>query len=101
MCIPTVLHLCFQFYQATPAKKAPAKSRPKPVPKKRGRKPKQREEGVRTSGRGTTVLTEKTLPLGQKLTVIKGDIVDVNAQAYVHPTNSSLSLSGQVGELNP
>ena len=91
----------FSFYQTTPSKKSPAKSRPKPVPKKQGRKPKQREEGVRTSGRGTTVLTEKTLPLGQKLTVLKGDIVDVNAQAYVHPTNSSLSLAGQVGELKP
>lgn len=49
---------------------------------------------------GTTVLSERTLPLGQKLTVIKGSILDVKADAYVHPTNASFNLGGQVGELS-
>ena len=47
---------------------------------------------------GTTVLSERTLALGQTLTVIKGSIVDVKADAYVHPTNATFNLGGQVGE---
>jgi histone H2A len=85
----------------TPSKRnlkiaTPRKQRGKPVAKG-GRKGKQGGRGATTPGQNTTVLNEKTLPLGQKLTVIKGNILDVNAEAYVHPTNSSLNLAGQVG----
>ena len=55
--------------------------------------------GPSTPRGGTTVLSERTLPLGQTLTVIKGSILDVKADAYVHPTNASFNLGGQVGEL--
>lgn len=45
-----------------------------------------------------TVLSEKKLFLGQKLTVIQGDLSGVTADAAIHPTNASFSLSGEVGQ---
>ncbi|XP_013791614.1 core histone macro-H2A.1-like, partial [Limulus polyphemus] len=45
-----------------------------------------------------TVLSEKKLFLGQKLTVIQGGIVDVSADAIIHPTNASFYLGGEVGQ---
>lgn len=45
-----------------------------------------------------TVLSEKKLFLGQKLTVIQGDVTNVTADAAIHPTNANLSLSGEVGQ---
>lgn len=51
----------------------------------------------RRSGKGITVLSERKLNLGQKLTVVSGDIVDVKADAIVHPTSANYSMSGEVG----
>ena len=44
-----------------------------------------------------TLLSEKTLFLGQKLTVIQGDIASVGAEAIVHSTNSNWNMTGSVG----
>ena len=46
---------------------------------------------------GVTLLSEKTLFLGQKLTVIQGDIATVGADAIVHPTNSNWNMTGSCG----
>ncbi|XP_013781896.1 core histone macro-H2A.1-like [Limulus polyphemus] len=55
--------------------------------------------GSTVSGQGgITILSEKKLFLGQKLTVIQGDIVKITADAIVHPTNSSYFLGGEVGQ---
>lgn len=42
-------------------------------------------------------MSEKTLFLGQKLTVVQGDISAVDCDAIVHPTNATFSFSGEVG----
>ena len=47
---------------------------------------------------GITVLSEKSLFLGQKLTVIQGDVSQLTVDAVVHPTNSNFSLAGQCGK---
>ena len=44
------------------------------------------------------MLSEKTLFLGQKLTVIQGDIAQLTVDAVVHPTNGNFSLAGQCGQ---
>ncbi|XP_050405606.1 core histone macro-H2A.1 [Patella vulgata] len=46
---------------------------------------------------GFTTLSEKKLFLGQKLTVVKGDIVKMAADAIVHPTSSNYHMGGEVG----
>ncbi len=45
-----------------------------------------------------TVLSEKTLFLGQKLTVIQGDLAELTVDAVVHPTNATFNMTGQCGE---
>uniref|UniRef100_UPI00358DF934 core histone macro-H2A.1-like isoform X2 n=1 Tax=Myxine glutinosa TaxID=7769 RepID=UPI00358DF934 len=47
---------------------------------------------------GFTVLSTKTLFLGQKLEVVKTDISTMNCDAIVHPTSSTLSTAGEVGK---
>ncbi|KAL8617608.1 hypothetical protein ACOMHN_064698 [Nucella lapillus] len=54
-------------------------------------------KGAMAAG-GFTVLSEKKLFLGQKLTVLQGDLVKVCADAIVHPTNSSYFMGGEVGQ---
>lgn len=44
-----------------------------------------------------TVLSTKSLFLGQKLQVVQADISTVESDAVVHPTNSSLYTGGEVG----
>ncbi|XP_017275417.1 core histone macro-H2A.1 isoform X2 [Kryptolebias marmoratus] len=44
-----------------------------------------------------TVLSTKSLFLGQKLQVVQADISIVESDAVVHPTNSSLFSGGEVG----
>ncbi|CAH1246183.1 H2AFY [Branchiostoma lanceolatum] len=46
---------------------------------------------------GITILSEKKLFLGQKLTVIQGNIVNLPSDAVIHPTNDSFYLGGEVG----
>ncbi|XP_072302125.1 core histone macro-H2A.1 isoform X2 [Eucyclogobius newberryi] len=48
-------------------------------------------------GDSFTVLSTKSLFLGQKLQVVKADISCVDSDAVVHPTNSSLYSGGEVG----
>lgn len=58
---------------------------------------KQRKAATATVASGITVLSEKTLAQGQKLTVLQGNIAEMTVDAVVHPTNSNFSLSGQCG----
>lgn len=46
---------------------------------------------------GMTTVSEKTLFLGQKLTVIQGSISDLKCDAIVHPTNAVFNTTGEVG----
>ncbi|XP_018024509.1 core histone macro-H2A.1 [Hyalella azteca] len=50
-----------------------------------------------TAPNSFSVLSEKKLFLGQKLTVVQADIASVSADAVVNPTNSSFSLVGECG----
>lgn len=65
----------------SPAKKAPAAS-----PKKKS-----------GEASGIATLSEKTLFLGQKLTVVQGDITTLECDAIVHPTNAGFNTTGEVG----
>uniref|UniRef100_A0A8C5QC28 Core histone macro-H2A n=1 Tax=Leptobrachium leishanense TaxID=445787 RepID=A0A8C5QC28_9ANUR len=50
-----------------------------------------------TPADGFTVLSTKSLFLGQKLQVVKADIANLDSDAVVHPTNSDLYSGGEVG----
>ncbi|XP_047235104.1 core histone macro-H2A.1 isoform X2 [Girardinichthys multiradiatus] len=98
----------------TPVSPAPEK-KPKTVKKtaakklggkKAGRKTKRGEVSKSASADSTTegsladsftVLSTKSLFLGQKLQVVQADISAVESDAVVHPTNSSLYTGGEVG----
>ncbi|WP_411027205.1 hypothetical protein, partial [Salmonella sp. s54925] len=69
----------------------------KPVtPKKKesGKKAKTPKKDASSThpGPGFTVLSEKTLFLGQSLSVIQGNIANIEVDAVVNPTNGSFSL---------
>ncbi|KAM4819637.1 core histone macro-H2A.1 isoform 3-T3 [Thomomys bottae] len=96
-----------------PAKKAKSPSQKKPVSKKAGgkkgaRKPKKKQgevskaasadsttEGTPTDG--FTVLSTKSLFLGQKLQVVQADIASIGSDAVVHPTDNDFFVGGEVG----
>uniref|UniRef100_A0A4W6DNS0 MacroH2A.1 histone n=1 Tax=Lates calcarifer TaxID=8187 RepID=A0A4W6DNS0_LATCA len=97
----------------TPVSPAPEK-KPKTVKKtaakklsgKKGGGKKQGEVSKAASADSTTegspadsftVLSTKSLFLGQKLQVVQADISIVESDAVVHPTNSSLYTGGEVG----
>ncbi|XP_040908357.1 core histone macro-H2A.1 isoform X3 [Toxotes jaculatrix] len=99
----------------TPVSPAPEK-KPKTVKKTaakklsgkkgRGKAKKQGEVSKAASADSTTegspadsftVLSTKSLFLGQKLQVVQADISIVESDAVVHPTNSSLYTGGEVG----
>ncbi|KAL7390342.1 hypothetical protein ABVT39_019299 [Epinephelus coioides] len=74
--------------------------------KKAGGKAKQGEVSKAASADSTTegspvdsftVLSTKSLFLGQKLQVVRADISIMESDAVVHPTNSSLYTGGEVG----
>ncbi|XP_063059714.1 core histone macro-H2A.1 [Engraulis encrasicolus] len=44
-----------------------------------------------------TVLSTKSLFLGQKLQVVQADISTIDSEAVIHPTNGSLYIGGEVG----
>eukprot|EP00794_Sanderia_malayensis_P011920 gene11920-13154_t len=73
--------------------KAPAKASPSkaatPKKNKRGKKNASKEE--------LSILSQKTLFLGQQLMVVQGDLSDMDVDAVVHPTNGSFNMSGEVG----
>uniref|UniRef100_A0A8C1LKB8 Core histone macro-H2A.1 n=1 Tax=Cyprinus carpio TaxID=7962 RepID=A0A8C1LKB8_CYPCA len=46
---------------------------------------------------GLTVLSSKSLFLGQKLQVVQADIATIESEAVVHPTNSTFYMGGEVG----
>ncbi|XP_022111903.1 core histone macro-H2A.1-like [Acanthaster planci] len=71
---------------------AKAKAQKTPPPKK-GKTPAK----GKGKGSGKTVLSEKRLFLGQKLTVVQSNIAEITADAVVHPTNSSFYMGGEVG----
>ncbi|XP_053703620.1 core histone macro-H2A.1 isoform X2 [Synchiropus splendidus] len=84
-------------------KKAPAK---KQAGRKAGRKAKKPGESKAASADSTTdgspsdsftVLSTKSLFLGQKLQVVQADISIVESDAVIHPTNSSFYTGGEVG----
>jgi len=73
--------------KASPSKKA------SPTKKKKGGKAGDGDSG----SKGITVLSEKTLFLGQKLSVVQGNLTEFDVEAVVHPTNATFNLSGEVG----
>ncbi|XP_054073279.1 core histone macro-H2A.1 isoform X5 [Rissa tridactyla] len=95
-----------------PAKKAKSPSQKKTVSKKTGgkkgaRKSKKKQGEVSKSASadsttegtpadGFTVLSTKSLFLGQKLQVVQADIATIDSDAVVHPTNSDFYTGGEV-----
>ncbi|XP_052385248.1 core histone macro-H2A.1 isoform X2 [Oncorhynchus keta] len=84
------------------AKKAAAGKRAKA--KKQGEVSKAASADSTTEGTpadGFTVLSTKSLFLGQKLQVVQADISTIDSEAVVHPTNSTLYTGGEVGNIEP
>ncbi|CAJ1063675.1 core histone macro-H2A.1 isoform X3 [Xyrichtys novacula] len=100
----------------TPVSPAPEK-KPKPVKKSTAKKMSGRKAGGKAKKQGDvskaptadsttegspgdsfTVLSTKSLFLGQKLQVVQADISIVESDAVIHPTNSSLYTGGEVGK---
>ncbi|XP_036380413.1 core histone macro-H2A.1 isoform X4 [Megalops cyprinoides] len=50
-----------------------------------------------TPADGFTVLSTKSLFLGQKLQVVQADIATIDSDAVIHPTNSTFHTGGEVG----
>ncbi|XP_010735842.1 core histone macro-H2A.1 isoform X2 [Larimichthys crocea] len=99
----------------TPVSPAPEK-KPKPVKKSAAKKLSGKKAGGKAKKQGEvskaasadsttegspvdsfTVLSTKSLFLGQKLQVVQADISIVESDAVVHPTSSSLYTGGEVG----
>ncbi|XP_034961374.1 core histone macro-H2A.1 isoform X2 [Zootoca vivipara] len=95
-----------------PAKKAKSPSQKKTTIKKPGgkkgaRKSKKQGEVSKSASAdsttegtptdGFTVLSTKSLFLGQKLQVVQADIATIDSDAVVHPTNSDFYTGGEVG----
>ncbi|XP_038860942.1 core histone macro-H2A.1 isoform X2 [Salvelinus namaycush] len=79
------------------AKKAAAGKRAKA--KKQGEVSKAASADSTTEGTptdGFTVLSTKSLFLGQKLQVVQADISTIDSEAVVHPTNSTLYTGGEL-----
>jgi len=66
-------------------------------PKKAAPKKVAAASPVKNAEGGMAVLSEKTLFLGQKLTVVQGNIADVKCDAVIHPTNAGFNTTGEVG----
>lgn len=63
---------------------------------KKGKGRKAANPSVGASG-AVTVLSSKTLFLGQKLQVVKADIATLKCDAVIHPTGNNFYMGGQVG----
>ncbi|XP_041749371.1 core histone macro-H2A.1 isoform X6 [Coregonus clupeaformis] len=84
------------------AKKAAAGKRAK-AKQKRGEVSKAASADSTTEGTptdGFTVLSTKSLFLGQKLQVVQANISTIDCEAVVHPTNSTLYTGGEVAVLS-
>ena len=68
------------------------------TPKKSGKGKTAKKEPSNDLGPGFTMLSEKTLFLGQSLCVVQGNIAEIEVDAVVHPTNAKLNLAGEVGK---
>ncbi|XP_063303530.1 core histone macro-H2A.1 isoform X2 [Pelobates fuscus] len=82
------------------SKKPGAKKGVRKAKKKQGEVSKAASADSTTEGTpadGFTVLSTKSLFLGQKLQVVKADIANLDSDAVVHPTNSDLYTGGEVG----
>ncbi|XP_057215904.1 core histone macro-H2A.1 isoform X2 [Triplophysa rosa] len=64
---------------------------------KRGETSKSASADRTTAADRFTVLSSKTLFLGQKLQVVQADIATIESEAVVHPTNSTFYMGGEVG----
>ena len=82
---------------ATPTKK-PATTSTKKESGKGAKSKTPKKDATGDFGPGLTVLSEKTLFLGQSLSVIQGNIADMKVDAIVNPTNGTFSLAGEVGK---
>uniref|UniRef100_A0A4W3HUL1 MacroH2A.1 histone n=1 Tax=Callorhinchus milii TaxID=7868 RepID=A0A4W3HUL1_CALMI len=87
-----------------PAKKAKSQSAKKSGGKK-GKKGSGKVSKAATADSTTegslgdtfTILSTKSLFLGQKLQVVQADIATIDSDAVIHPTNSDLYTGGEVG----
>lgn len=90
-------------FKAKRPKKPAAEKKPAPSPKKantpkKGAKAKTtKKDASGKLGPGFTVLSEKTLFLGQSMSVVQGNIAEIDVDAIVNPTNGTFSLAGGVG----
>ena len=71
-----------------------------PTPKKGGKGKAGKKDANKDLGPGFTLLSEKTLFLGQSMCVVQGNIAEIDVDAVVHPTNAKLNLAGEVGKKN-
>lgn len=81
----------------SPTKGGKAAAKAKAIKPPKGFKP-SADAVAATSGGGFTILSEKKLFLGQKMTVIQGDLVKITADSIVHPTSSNFYMGGEVGQ---
>ncbi|KAM4678599.1 core histone macro-H2A.1 isoform 2-T2 [Discoglossus pictus] len=84
----------------TTSKKPGAKKGARKSKKKQGEISKSASADSTTEGTpadGFTVLSTKSLFLGQKLQVVKADIASIDSDVVVHPTNSDCYIGGEVG----
>ncbi|XP_075712429.1 core histone macro-H2A.1 isoform X2 [Rhinoderma darwinii] len=82
------------------AKKPGAKKGVRKSKKKQGEVSKAASADSTTEGTpadGFTILSTKSLFLGQKLQVVKADIATLESDAVVHPTGSDIYTGGEVG----
>ncbi|XP_036380412.1 core histone macro-H2A.1 isoform X3 [Megalops cyprinoides] len=82
------------------AKKAGGKKGGGKAKKKQGEVSKAASADSTTEGTpadGFTVLSTKSLFLGQKLQVVQADIATIDSDAVIHPTNSTFHTGGEVG----
>ena len=82
--------------KATTEKKGDSKDAGTPKKSSKGKAAKK--EPSNDLGPGFTMLSEKTLFLGQSLCVVQGNIAEIDVDAVVHPTNAKLNLAGEVGK---
>ncbi|XP_066501803.1 core histone macro-H2A.1 isoform X2 [Hoplias malabaricus] len=84
-------------YKKTPAKKPGTKKSSRNKKRTDGSKSASADSTTDSVADGFTVLSTKSLFLGQKLQVVQADIATIDSEAVVHPTNSNFYTGGEVG----